>query len=78
MDRAQALTVHRPCGGCLATTGFAFGGVHPGTLHAHGKLFEAHKVSYSIAIAGEYLLHVRLHQQAVSLPGSPFNLKVCC
>jgi len=56
--------------------GFAFGGIHPGTLHAHGKLFEAHSVSYSIGLVGQYLLHVRLRQQAVALPGSPFTLLV--
>ena len=27
-------------------------------------------------VVGEYLLHVRLRQQAVSLPGSPFCLSV--
>ena len=33
----------------LATDGgFAFGGVFPGTLHAHGLLREFHRVSYSI------------------------------
>ena len=57
-------------------TGFAFGGIYPGVLHAHGKLVEAHKVSYSIGVSGVYLLHVRLHNQAVSLPGSPFTLQV--
>ena len=55
---------------------FAFGGVHPGTLHAHGKLFEWHKVSYSIGIAGQYLMHLRLRKQAASLPGSPFLLTI--
>ena len=39
--------------------GFAFGGISPGTLHAHGKLVEKHTVSYSIGLVGEYLLHVR-------------------
>ena len=56
--------------------GFAFGGVYPGTLHAHGKLVETHSVSYSVGIVGEYLLHVRLRQQAAALPGSPFRLRV--
>lgn len=55
---------------------FAFGGIHPGTLHAHGKLFETHKASYSIGVAGQYLLHVRLRKQALSLPGSPFLLTI--
>lgn len=57
-------------------TGFAFGGVFPGTLHAHGVLRESHKVSYSIGVAGQYLLHVRLRKQAAALPGSPFLLQV--
>ena len=56
--------------------GFGFGGVEPGTLHAHGQLHEVHRVSYSIGLAGEYLLHVRLRQQALALPGSPFKLTV--
>jgi len=56
--------------------GFAFGGVYPGTLHAKGKYVETHKVSYSIGRVGTYLMHVRLRQQAVSLPGSPFCLQV--
>ena len=33
-------------------------------------------MSYSIGVAGEYLLHVRLRKQAASLPGSPFPLSV--
>ena len=61
--------------GCDATS-FAFGGVHPGILHAHGRLYDWHKVSYSIGVAGEYLLHVRLRSQAAALPGSPFLLRV--
>ena len=56
--------------------GFAFGGIHPRTLHARGKLFESHSVSYSIGLVGQYLLHVRLRQQAVAIPGSPFTLLV--
>jgi hypothetical protein len=40
-------------------TGFASGEVHPGTLHAHGKLFPVHRVTYSVGLAGTYLLHVR-------------------
>ena len=55
---------------------FAFGGVYPGTLHAHGLMHEWHRVSYSIGVAGQYLLHVRLRHQATSLPGSPFMLTV--
>jgi len=56
--------------------GFAYGGIHPGTLHARGKLVEMHTVSYSVGLVGEYLLHVRLRQQAAALPGSPFRLLV--
>ena len=56
--------------------GFAFGGVYPGTLHSKGKVVDAHQVSYSIGLVGEYLLHVRLRQMAVALPGSPFRLHV--
>ena len=56
--------------------GFGFGGVQPGTLHAHGQLHEVHRVSYSIGLAGQYLMHVRLRQQATAVPGSPFNLTV--
>ena len=55
---------------------FAFGGVYPGVLHAHGKLLESHKVSFSVGVAGQYLLHVRLRQQAAPIPGSPFLLEV--
>ena len=56
--------------------GFAFGGVDPGTLHAHGKLVKVHTVHYSIGLAGEYKMHVGLRQQEKALPGSPFTLTV--
>lgn len=56
--------------------GFGFGGVEPGILHSRGVLHEVHKVSYTIGLAGQYLLHVRLRQQAVAIPGSPFKLTV--
>ena len=56
--------------------GFAFGGVDPGTLHAHGKLVKVHAVHYSIGLAGRYKLHVGLRQQMQPLPGSPFDLVV--
>ena len=56
--------------------GFAFGGMHPGLIHARGALVEAHKIHYSIARAGRYLLHVRLRDKARALPGSPFALTV--
>ena len=53
---------------------FAFGGVDPGTLHAHGKLVKTHSVHYSIGRAGRYLLHVGLRQQSARIAGSPFEL----
>ena len=56
--------------------GFAYGGAFPGALHAKGVLHEFHKISYSVSLAGVYLLHVRLRQQAMPLTGSPFLLKV--
>ena len=56
--------------------GFAFGGVEPGTLHAHGQLHEVHKVFYSVGRVGKYQLHVALRKQALPLPGSPFSLEV--
>ena len=56
--------------------GFAYGGVSPGILHAHGQLLRVHKVQYSIGLAGVYRLHVGLRQQSVPLPGSPFRLEV--
>ena len=39
---------------------FAFGGVDPGRLHAHGQLHATHKCTYSVGRAGKYLLHVHL------------------
>ena len=56
--------------------GFAYGGIWPGTLHAHGQLHESHKCTYSVGKAGNYLLHVWLHNQALPMPGSPFQLVV--
>ena len=56
--------------------GFAFGGVEPGRLHAHGQLVETHKVIYSIAMTGTYRLHVGLRHDGIELPGSPFLLRV--
>ena len=55
---------------------FAYGGLFPGTVHSHGKLHPTHRVSYSIGVSGQYLLHVRLRKQAAALPGSPFVLTV--
>lgn len=57
-------------------TGFAFGGLLPGWIGSKGQVVETHKVHYSIGKAGRYLLHVRLHQAARPLPGSPFALTV--
>ena len=56
--------------------GFAYGGVSPGTLHAKGQLIRVHTVHFSVGLAGKYLLHVGLRQQATALPGSPFQLTV--
>jgi hypothetical protein len=56
--------------------GFAYGGVEPGRLHAHGQLVETHKVFYSIGVCGLYRLHIGLRNQALPLPGSPFQLEV--
>ena len=56
--------------------GFAFGGVHPGRLHAHGRLVDSHKVYYSIGLVGSYELHIGLREQSIPLPGSPFRLEV--
>jgi hypothetical protein len=55
---------------------FAYGGVDPGTLHAHGRLIKTHTVSYSVGKAGQYLLYVGLRNQRMALPGSPFELSV--
>ena len=55
---------------------FGYGGVDPGTLHAHGRLVKTHTVHYSIGRAGRYLLHVGLRNQKAALPGSPFELTV--
>ena len=56
--------------------GFAYGGVEPGVLHAKGQLHEVHRCTYSVGKAGTYWLHVRLRNQALSIPGSPFALLV--
>ena len=48
--------------------------MHPGPLSR--DLHDVHRVSYSIGVAGQYLLHVRLRKQATSLPESPFFLTV--
>ena len=75
VTRSFTMERHSAAGG-EDPAAFAFGGVYPGTLHAHGKLQEWHRVSYSIGVAGQYLLHVRLRKQASSLPGSPFMLTI--
>lgn len=56
--------------------GFAFGGMDPGRLHAHGRPHDTHRVFYSIARVGSYKLHVQLRVQGLPLPGSPFLLTV--
>ena len=56
--------------------GFAYGGLVPGRLHAHGQLVETHEVHYSVGASGKYLLHVYMRQTAEPLPGSPFALTV--
>ena len=56
--------------------GFAYGGLFPGTIHAHGKLVESHQVSFAVGRAGCYYLHVALRSSGLPLPGSPFELKV--
>lgn len=55
---------------------FAFGGVDPGTMHAHGQLHDVHRAHYSVGRVGKYLLHIGLRSQALPLPGSPFTLIV--
>ena len=39
-------------------------------------LIRTHQVSYSVGVAGKYLLHVGLRGQNAVLPGSPFQLEV--
>ena len=46
--------------------GFAFGGIYPGQLHAHGQFIEEHKASYSVGLAGTYKLHVRWRTRRTS------------
>ena len=43
------------------TSGFAYGGIYPGRLHAKGRLVDTHEVSFSVAKVGTYLLYVSLH-----------------
>ena len=61
---------------CRRGIAFAYGGLHPGTLHAHGALVKTHQVHYSVGAAGTYLMHVGLRQKEAILPGSPFVLTV--
>lgn len=62
--------------------GFAYGGLRPGRLHAHGRLVELHQAHFSVGVAGTYELHVALRHDRDStivstpLPGSPFTLTV--
>ena len=55
---------------------FAYGGLYPGVLHAKGVIHERHKLSFSVGMAGDCLLHVRLRREASPLPGSPFLIRV--
>lgn len=58
-------------------TGFAFGGVKPKpTKGKKGVVSSVHQVSYSVGLAGTYLLHVRLREEGLPVPGSPFRLAV--
>lgn len=50
--------------------GFAYGGVEPGRLHAHGNPVAIHKVYYSVAAVGRYKLHVGLRAQVTETEGS--------
>ena len=62
--------------------GFAYGGLNPGRLHAHGRLVDVHQAHFSVGLAGSYELHVALRHDSQStivstpLPGSPFSLTV--
>ena len=47
----------------------------PGPSAAAHPAFTAHYPRFA-GLAGHYLLHVRLRQQAVAVPGSPFHLHV--
>ena len=60
----------------LQGIGFAYGGVDPGVLHAHGKLIRQHTVRYSVGLSGQYWMHVGLRHQEKALSGSPFRLTV--
>ena len=58
--------------------GFAYGGIQGGDRHQ--QLEEQYKVNYSVGVAGDYRLHVRLRQDAEQgdsiLPGSPIKVRV--
>ncbi len=75
-DRLSSANLNLELASDPAGIGFGFGGVEPGTLHARGQLYEKHSVFYSIGLAGDYLLHVRLRHAAAAVPGSPFSLRV--
>ena len=63
---------------------FCYGGVYPGGrggTHAEkrgggGAMPPTHRVNFSIGVAGQYLLHVRLRKAAAAVPGSPFALTI--
>ena len=59
--------------------GFAYGGIEGGERHQ--QLQEEYKVAFSVAAAGEYVLHVRLRQHNCksgdgTIPGSPLFFTV--
>jgi len=59
--------------------GFAYGGIEGGERHQ--QLQEEYKVAFSVAAAGEYVLHVRLRQNNCkpgdgTIPGSPLFFTV--
>ena len=58
-------------------TGFAFGGTKRVQMEPNGRYAtDVHHVSYSVGLAGRYLLHVRLRKEGLPVPGSPFALEV--
>ena len=56
--------------------GLAVGDLHPGTVHAHGQLFESHQLPFSIGRAGKYALHVSLRQTGRELNGSSLQVYI--
>ena len=56
--------------------GFALGELHPGTIHARGRVHAEHTLHYSIGRAGTYRLYVGLRHESALLPGCPYSLRV--